>query len=405
MAWRNLGRNRRRTAINLCAIAFATLTMVFMSAMQRGSYDQMIDSAVKMQTGHLQIQAEGYLEDHDIQLMVRDLDKVYQAVDTTPGVVGAVGRIRAGFLVAKEEESFVSLVTGTDAKREREISNLPNWVKQGDFLDPADPKGAVVGIRLAKNLEAEIGDELVLVGQAVDGSVAAEKVHIRGLLDTGVPDLDRMAVFVNLEPLQQIMMMDNSASAVAILLEGHQQVAATQAALQQKAQEINDTLVALTWKQVEPGIDQSIQLDNASGKVMVYMLLLVVAFGILNTFLMSAFERFREFGVLMAIGVKPRTCASLLLIESQILVVVGFVIGLIVGGGMALYFAGAGIPLGEAAGELMKQYGLSDRIFPTMNLGIAWLVFLQVWLTTLVVALYPAFKITRFRPLEALRYQ
>lgn len=404
MAWRNLGRNRRRTAINLSAIAFATITMVFMSSMQKGSYDEMIEAAVKMQTGHLQVQADGYVVDNDIQLTVENVSAAYDVLDSQPGVVGAVARVQTGFLIAKGEDSFVAIVMGTDAERETKVSNWPKWVRKGEFLSTADPNGVVVGEKLANNLDAALGAELVLVGQALDGSIAATKVTVRGIIRTGLPDLDRMAVMMNLAPLQQIMAMDNRASIISVLLEGHEIIPPVQAALQQRFDQLDPTMRVLNWKQVEPGLDQGIQMDNISGKIMVYMLLLVVAFGILNTILMSAFERFREFGTLMAIGVRPRTCAGLLLLESQLLAVVGFFIGLVIGGALTIYFSRVGIPI-PGAEEYMAQFGMGDRMYPVVEAGIAWFVFLQVWLTTSVVALYPAWKITRFRPLEAIRYQ
>ncbi|NLH49592.1 MAG: ABC transporter permease [Myxococcales bacterium] len=403
MAWRNLGRNRRRTAINLCAIAFATMTMIFMTGMQAGSYDQMIDSSVRMQTGHLQVQAAGYLENEDINLTVDAPERVYAALDAQPGVVGAVARITTGMLVAKGDSSFVAVVIGTDAARERQVSTWPRLVRQGEFITDADRDGVLIGEKLATNLAAGLGDELVLLGQAIDGSIAAAKVRVRGVIRTGLPELDRMAVIMNLAPLQSMMAMEGRVSVVAVLLDSHRRVEPLKAALAPRIAALSPDLRVLDWKQVAPGLDQGIQLDSVSGKVMVFLLLLVVAFGILNTFLMSAFERFREFGVMMAIGVKPRACGLLLLLESQLLTAAGFLIGLLIGGALTLYFARAGIPI-KGAEEYMAQYGLSSSMYPVLTAGIVGFVLLQVWLVTTAVAGYPAWKITRFRPLEALRH-
>lgn len=403
MAWRNLGRNRRRTAINLCAIAFATMTMIFMTGMQAGSYDQMIDSSVRMQTGHLQVQAAGYLENEDINLTVDGPDRVYAALDAQPGVIGAVARVTTGMLVAKGDSSFVAVVIGTDAERERKVSTWPQLVRQGEFIAGADRDGVLIGEKLATNLGAGLGDELVLLGQAIDGSIAAAKVRVRGVIRTGLPELDRMAVIMNLAPLQGMMAMEGRVSAVAVLLDSHRRVDAVKAALAPRIAALSPDLRVLDWKQVAPGLDQGIQLDSVSGKVMVFLLLLVVAFGILNTFLMSAFERFREFGVMMAIGVKPRACGFLLLLESQLLTAAGFLIGLLIGGALTLYFARAGIPI-KGAEEYMAQYGLSSSMYPVLRAGIVEFVLLQVWSVTTAVAGYPAWKITRFRPLEALRH-
>jgi len=423
MAWRNLGRNRRRTAINLAAIAFATMAMVFMSSLQAGSYGQMIESAVKMQTGHLQLQHKDLKQKEELFLTVDHLRDMYAILDRTPGVVGATGRLQNGFLVSRtDDETFVALAIGTDPEREKKTSNWAKLVRAGEFLDPADLHGVLIGEMLALNLlgappagtdekpdfQGILGASLVLVGQDVSGGLARTEVSVRGVIGTGNPDLDRTMVLANLPLLQEVVMVENYEDTVhhiAILLESYELIPTVQAALQEQVGRLSENYRVLTWKEVAPGLDLGIQMDNVSGKITIFILLVVVAFGILNTFLMSAMERFREFGMMMAIGVKPRTCGGLLLLESQLLTVLGFAIGLLIGGAVAVYFAHAGIPLGKEMGEIYAQWGMPDRLYPIFHWSIAWWVFLQVWLVTSLTACYPARRITRFRPLEALRYQ
>lgn len=422
MAWRNLGRNRRRTAINLAAIAFATMAMVFMSSLQAGSYSQMIESAVKMQTGHLQIQHKDLKQKEELYLTVDHLRELYAILDQTPGVVGVVGRLQNGFLVSRsDDETFVALAIGTDPAREAKTSTWPKLVREGTFLDAVDRQGVVIGELLAINLLSSadnaavkpdlkdiLGAELVLVGQDVNGGLARTEVTVRGVIKTGNPDLDRSLVLANLELLQETVMVenyDNTVHHIAILLESYELIPQVQAALQDKVGRLSENYRVMTWKEVAPGLDQGIQMDNVSGKITIFILLVVVAFGILNTFLMSAMERFREFGMMMAIGVKPYTCGGLLLLESQILTVLGFGLGLLIGGTVAVVFEHVGIPLGKEMGEIYAQWGIPDRVYPIFHWTIAWWVFLQVWLVTSLTACYPARRITRFRPLEALRYQ
>jgi ABC-type lipoprotein release transport system permease subunit len=402
MAWRNVGRNRRRTAINLSAIAFATLTMITISAIQSGSYGQMIDGAVRMQSGHLQVQAEGYLKDNDIALSVPHLEQVYAVVDRQPGVVGATGRISTGILVAKAEESFAAVVIGTDAVRERNTSNWPALVREGSFLDPADATGALLGGKLARTLAAKPGDELVILGQAANGSMAAAKIRVRGIIETGSPEIDRSAIIMNLAPLQEIMAMTDRVSSVVVLLAGYQLVSGTQAALERQLRSVSPNLSVVSWKQLNPGVAQGIEMDNFSGKILVFILVLVVAFGILNTFLMGVIERYREFGVMLAIGVKPATCAGTVLTESQILTAGGFLAGLAVAAAINGYLGIHGIPLSSAK-EIYEQYGLTGSIYPVLTIGTAFRVFLQVWFVTTLAALYPSARIMRFRPVDALR--
>lgn len=424
MAWRNLWRNKRRTMLSMAAIAFAVFAMVAMSALQEGAYSDMIDNSVKLQTGHLQIQHPEYLDDKDVNETVDGLAEVYETLDRTPGVVGAVGRIMTGMLVAQGEQSFGCLVMGTDAAREEKTSSLAHIVKSnghGGFLDAADPNGVLIGEKLARNLfddafaqsqtaeqvgealEGLIGREMVVLGQAVDGSTAAARVTVRGIFDSGSPDLDRSVLIMNLAVLQDLMFMDDRVNHVAVLLDSYKQMDLIKASLEASLKGGPSPVAVRTWEEVSPGIAQGIELDNVSGKFLIFLLLLVVAFGIMNTFLMSAFERVREFGVLMSIGVKPRTCAGTLIVESQMLMLVGFVIGLALGAAFSMYFGEVGLVI-KGAEDLYEQYGMKNVIYTAFSLSLALRTMLQVWIVTFLVALYPAWKITRFRPVEALRH-
>jgi len=324
-------------------------------------------------------------------------------------------------LVASGDQSYGSLVIGTDAAREKKASVLAKLVRHGDFLDENDPFGVVIGDKLAKNLFADrfenandkeaidqvlaalVGEELVLLGQAIDGSTAAAKATIRGILHSGQPELDRATVVMNLAPLQERMVMEGRVHHVAIQLQSHEQIPAVRAQLVAALTGLDPTVDVLDWKQVDPGLYQGISMDNASGKVIIFLLLLVVAFGILNTFLMSAFERVREFGMLMAIGCKPRTCAGTLLVESQMLMAVGFAAGLLLGGALSLWLGYHGLVI-SGAEDLYASYGMSNVLYPEFSFQVAVTAFLEVWFVTFIVALYPAWKITRFRPVEALRH-
>jgi ABC-type lipoprotein release transport system permease subunit len=402
IAWRNLGRNPRRTAINLSAVAFATLMMITMSAIQSGSYNQMIEGVVRMQSGHLQVQAAGYLDDNDIALSVPRLTDVYSIVDRQPGVVGAAGRISTGMLAAKEEDSFAAMVIGTDAVRERKTSNWTALMREGSFLDPADADGALVGGKLAQTLKAQVGDKLFIFGQGATGAIAAANLRVRGIIESGVPEIDRTAVMVNLALLQDALSMPDRATCVAIRLRGHELAPAAQADLEAKLRRLSPNLRVVNWRQLNPGIDQGIEMDNFSGKILVFVLVLVVAFGILNTFLMGVIERYREFGVMLAIGVKPGTCAGTVLVEGQMLAVVGFLAGLAVAAGLNLFLGVHGIPITDAK-DIYAQYGLTGSIYPAVTSGIVWRSFLQVWGVTTLAAAYPSARILRFRPVDALR--
>lgn len=403
MAWRNLGRNRRRTALTVAAIAFATLVLIFFKSMQAGGYAEMIESIVRTHVGHLQVQAPGYQEDKDIDIALEDPEAVLRLCENTPGVRAAVPRIQVGMLINQGDHSFGALMVGTDAVREAQVTTLAKVIKEGDYLDRSDPDGIVIGYKLAKNLKAGVGDELVIMGMAADGSTAAARVHVRGIFKIGNGELDRQLFFANLEAAQEWTAMEGRVNLIALLLNGHESIEAVRARLREQFSRLSLDISVLTWGEVMPGIDQGIKIDKAFGKITYVILLLVIAFGILNTFMMSAMERTREFGVMMAIGVKPWTCGFLLLLESQLLFLLSYAVGLILGGGLTLYFESAGIKIAGGQ-EMMQEWGMSEVMHPDLTFGVGWETFVMVWIIVSLVTLYPMWRVTRFRPAEAIRY-
>ncbi len=406
MSWRNLGRNKRRTGLTVAAIAFAVIILIFFKAMQNGQYSQMIDNLVKTNSGHLQVQAEDFQEEGDINLSIDDPDAVIKLVENTPGVVAAVPRVMTGMLVSHGDHSFGALVIGTDAKKEAEVTRIAKVIKEGEYLDPDDPEGVIMGHKLAKNLKATVGDEIIVMGAASDGSTAAAKLKVRGIFKMGQTDFDRNFLFANLNAVQEWTVMEGRVNVLAILLQGHKLIEPVKAQIQSGLDGMKDStlkLKALTWAEVMPGLDQGIKLDKAFGKITYGILLLVVAFGILNTFLMSAIERTREFGVMLAIGVKPKVCGLLILLESQVLFLFSYVIGMILGSGITFIFQMTGIKM-EGAQQMMEQFGMTGKIYPKLAPLVMTDTFLMVWLIVLVVALYPAWRVTRFQPVEALRH-
>lgn len=409
MAWRNIWRNPRRTILTVMAIAFACLLLVFMLSFQFGSYDTMINSSVKINTGHLQIQAEGYHEHHKMRLVVPDPDQVRAMLNTIDQVAAYSSRARAFVLASSDTRSYGVMVVGIDPEKEAEISTLKNLIRKGRYLKPEDGRGeiagALVGRLLARNLQVTIGDDITILGQGRDGSIAATIFKVTGIYSSGMDGFDRGAIHVPLNVFQEIFAMGKAVH--EIVVTGHQlkQVAKIRTAIQTDLASMNTPtpLKTLTWEELLPGLRQAIQMDLISGAIFYLILVLVVAFSILNTFLMAIFERTREFGVMMAIGTRPGRLTRLVLTESAGMSLIGVIVGVAAGCLITWYFQAHGIYLGDSA-ELLRQYGITGRIYPKLSLLSATLGPAIVLVITLLSALYPALKIRKLKPVEALVY-
>ena len=403
MAWRNIWRNPRRSILTISAIAFASLLLVFMLSWQFGSYNTMINFAVRIHTGHLQVQAKGYKDKRSIRLVVPDPEVVGGILDKTPGVAAYTFRANAFSLASSKERTYGIIVTGIDPTREAKVSTLKKLIRQGSYLSEEDANQALVGEVLARNLKLGLGDELVLLGQGRDGTIAATVAKVRGIYSSGQDEFDRSSIHIPLKTFQDVYNMRGAVHEVVVLCKSLDCLPAVKRSVAAGIEKTDKKgrLAVLSWKELMPGLIQGIEMDLVSGLIFYIILIVVVAFSILNTFLMSVFERKREFGVLMAIGTAPRRLTKLLLIESTTMTMVGIIIGMIAGSMITWYFQAHGIVI-SGASELMRQWGLPERMYPQLSLLSVSIGPGTVMVITFLTALYPALRVRRLRPVEAM---
>ncbi len=404
MAWRNIWRNPRRTILTISAIAFASTLLVFMLSFQLGSYGAMINASVRIHTGHLQVQAKGYQDKKSMRLVVPDPVAVGGILDKVPEVDAYTFRANAFSLASSKERTYGIIVIGIDPVREAGVSTLKKLIRRGSYLVKGETDQALVGELLAKNLRVGLGEELTILGQGRDGSIAATVIKVKGIYSSGMDEFDRSSIHIPLKIFQDVYSMRGAVHEVVAIGTSLSDVSEMKNATRTGLRKLDQKypLVALDWDEIMPGLLQAIEMDLVSGIIFWFILIVVVAFSILNTFLMAILERTREFGVLMAIGTTPRRLTKLLLIESTAMTVIGIVIGIIAGCLLTWYFQVHGLDLGGAS-ELMSQYGISGRMYPQLSLITALSGPGAVLLITFLTALYPAFKVRRLRPVEAMR--
>jgi len=402
LAWRNVWRHPRRTLLTVAAIAFATVLLVFMLSWQFGSYDTMINAAVMVHTGDLQILAKGYQEKKDMRLVVPDPSRVVEMLNGIKGIRDYAFRARAFSLVSSKARTYGAMVVGIDPEREPGVSTLKSLIREGAFLAQGDTDQALIGRLLAKNLKVNPGDELVLLGQGRDGSIAATVVKVKGIFSSGQDEFDRGVVHIPLRQFQEVYSMRGAVHEVVILAASLGDVERIKTTLENRLKG-NDRLVVKDWSELMPGLIEAIKMDLVSGFVFYLILIVVVAFSILNTFLMVIFERTKEFGVLMALGTAPGRLTRILLMESMTIAFIGIAIGIGAGIGVTLYFESHGIFI-SGASELLSQFGLPERMFPKLSFLSGSIGPSVVLVITFLTALYPALKVRKLRPTEALAH-
>ncbi len=401
LAWRNIWRQKRRTWLTATAMIFSNILLIFMISIQLGSYEMMINNSLQLFSGQLQIQHAGYHEDEQIRQQVDDI--AILAADLRKHFAEAhfTARASAFVLVSGEQRSFGIQLVGIEPAHEKDISTLPGLLKSGRYLREGDGPSIVIGRIMARNLQLEVGDALTFLGSGKDGSFAAGVVRVAGIFESGIKDLDRGLAEVPLKYFQETFSMHGGGHVIAVSVPDLDAVATTRASLQAAVAE-RPGLVVLDWDALMPGLRQAIQADMTSAWFMYGVLIVLVAFSVLNTQLMSVLERTREFGVIMALGIKPRRLASLVLLETALMALLGLLIGLLLGTAVTGYVAHTGFSY-PGMQEMADKFNLSAVMFPRVSVLSVMFGPLVVFLFCLLAAIYPALKLYRLQPVAAMR--
>lgn len=402
LAWRNLWRHPRRTWLTVSAIAFAAMLLVFMITLQLGAYDMMINTSLQVFTGQMQVQRAGYHDRPQMRATIPDAQALAARLRGAAALADAAVAVRAqGFaLAAGHERSYGVPVVGVEPDYEPYVSTLPRVLKAGRYFSGPDAQEAVLGAALARNLRLGVGDELTLLGSGKDGSVAATVVPVVGLFESGNPELDRHLVKLPLATFQEVFAMGSEAHLIVVSGPGLEQLPTLKRAVAALLPP-EPALVVLDWEELLPGIKQLIQADMVQNWFMYIVLIVVVTFSILNTFLMAVLERTREFGLMLALGATPLRIGTLVMLESTILTLLGLAIGTAAGAAIAVYLHVHGFSF-PGMREIYAQFGLPGVIHPRLSLAGFTLGPAVILLFTLTAALYPALRVRRLQPVEAM---
>jgi len=382
-------------------MVFSNVLLVFMISLQYGMYAMMIDNALQVFTGHMQVQATDYKDDQKMRQIVPDIVPLANTLRDQLDSETIAARGWTFALASSEERSFGIGVYGVEPHFEQQVSNIPGLVANGRFLQDNDAAEIVIGSTLARNLHVDVGDELTLLGSGVDGSFAAAVVDIVGVFESGVIDIDRNIAEIPLGLFQETFFMQGAGHQVVVVGDNIAGVAELKASVESMLPAGGDSIVR-DWDELQPGLKQAIQADMGSSFFMYFVLLILVAFSVLNTQLMSVLERTREFGIVMALGLRPGKLGRLVLLETAMMGAMGTVIGIIVGGIVTSWFTSSGIAF-PGMDEMAARFNLPDRMYPEVNLFTLTIGPGVVFLFTMLAAIYPAVRLRWQNPVDAMR--
>ncbi len=401
LAWRNIWRQKRRTWLTALAMIFSNVLLVFLISLQFGSYDMMINNTLRMFSGQIQIQQADYQQGQKMRQSIDNIVELADKIRTRFPQAGVTARANAFVLVSSEDRSIGTQVVGVEPAHESRVSTIPGLVHEGHFLSDTDAAEIIIGGVMARNLKVDVGEELTFIGSGRDGSFAAGVVTVVGIFNSGSPEFDRSLAEIPLGYFQQAFSMADKGHVIAISLDDINDVAAVMPTLQAEASN-QDDLRVLDWETLTPGLKQAIQADMTSAWFMYAVLIILVAFSVLNTQLMSVLERTREFGVILARGIKPRRLAMLVLLETFLMALLGLVIGVLLGAAVTGYFPHAGFAY-PGMDELAAKFNMPSIMFPSIGPVSLLLGPTVVFVFCVFAAIYPALKLYGLRPVEAMR--
>jgi len=402
MAWRNVWRNTRRSSVTIAAMTLALCVELLYSGLVTGYLQGMEDDVLDLEGGDMQIFAGDYVDKPSMYTTIKNPDALLTQLDAVGYPASA--RLLGGGLAAADEFSAGIALRGVDVVRDARVSLIGEKVATGSWLDPADPHGVVVGRRLAKTLEVKPGDELVILSQAADGSLANDLYTVRGVL-MGVADAtDRTAIFMTTQAFRELMVFPQGAHQIVVRRPADVGLEAAAATVQQFSRSLDD-LDVKTWKQLMPVV--ATMLESTQGLILVVFFIIYVAVGILilNAMLMAVFERIREFGVLKALGVGPLHVVSLILVESAIQAGVAIVAGVTLALPGMWYLSTVGINVGRLGGMSAMGVAMRPVWYGIYTVGTLSGPLIMLLVIVFFAALYPALKAAWIRPVEAMRYQ
>ena len=399
LAWRNLWRRPQRTALSLASIAIVSGLLVFILSFQDGVYSQMKETTLRIFDGYAQVQPAGYADDPTIDRTIDRPDLIVQKAEAIRGITAAA-RVNAFAVLANGPRSYAAAVVGVDPGTEAGISTIAGRIVYGRYLSAADTDAAVIGDLLAKTLAVGVGGKVTVLGSGRDGSVAGDALTVTGIYHSGIPELDRSILEMPLTRAQAAFGMEGSAN--TIVLGGPSLGAVDRAIPSLQALSVKNGVTVRDWQALEPAMRETIDLKYATSMVFYATLVLVVGFIILNTLLMSVLERTREFGMLLALGMRSGQIGAMVWLELLILALVGCAIGVSIGAAVTHWFEHTGIvyPIDP---KLLAQFGVPQRLVPALSGFSALAGPVTLLAVVLVGGIAPYLRVRRLTPAIAMR--
>ncbi|MGR5397003.1 ABC transporter permease [Vibrio harveyi] len=403
LAWRNLWRNKLRTSIMLGAMVFGLMGVVAMMGFMNGLVDSMIKNAISWQTSHLQIQQKSYLVNPELKGVIPGAEKISKVLASNREVKAISERFLADGMIASARSTRGIRINGVNIEQEQNITPLSKHIVDGEWLSEEGRNPILVSSKIAERLKLRVGSKVVLTLSDVNGEVSGTAFRVRGIFKTPSTGFDDGNVYVRKADLEKVAGLSGTHE-IAILLTSNndaelkQLLAFTHSIV---PPESKDLLSVRPWQEIQPLLSTMMSTMDVSNQVMLVVFVLAMTLGIVNIMLMSVFERTREFGVLMAVGMQKHKIRLLIVFETLFLGLSGCALGLLGSAIMLKVLSITGLSLAGMA-EGLGAYGVDTLLYPRVSIAEYQMIIVAIFVASLIAALYPARQILKHRPVDAM---
>lgn len=389
LIWRNLWRNRKRTLITMASITFAVLLAILMQSFKKGAFDHLIKNVVGYYSGYIQIHKNGYWEEKSLDNCFSMTEAMANQLNKNPEIIKYVPRIETFVLASKQNTTRGCMLVGTDIEKENNLTQLKSKIIRGTYLKNGYEE-VLVAEGLAKRLNIDINDTLVLFGQGFQGSMAAGKFRTCGILHLASPAMNDAFVYMSLPAAQYFLSAENRLSSISL---GIDKPGDSDEIVEALSAQLGSQFEVMSWQQMMPEISNHIKADGVSFYIFTGVLYLIIGFGFFGTILMMTAERKYELGMLIAIGMKKLKLGFILLGETIMISLTGVFFGIFLSLPLVLFLNKNPIHLSGNLAKAYEQFGF-EAIFPTaIDFSIFQTQSLIVLCIALLIGLYPLWHV------------
>ncbi len=399
IAWRNLWRNRRRTVITIASVVFGVLLSAYLTSMQEGSYEKMVDIVVKFYSGFIQIHEENYWDNKSINNVFGVNDTLTTILNENKEISQLLPRFESFALASSENLTKGAMVLGINPVEEDKWTGLGARINQGRYLKSGDD-GAIIGEGLAKYLKISLNDTIVMISQGYHGSSAAGKFPVRGIIRHISPELNKLIVYLDLKTCQEFFSAPDQVTSLVVNVSDSRDM---KSILKKLKSSVGPPLKVMSWEEMQPEVVQQIESDRVGNFITKVILYVVIAFGILATIIMMITERKKELGVMVSVGMQKNRLASILFFETLFIGILGAAAGLLISLPVIFFQSAHPIPLTGQMAQIMEDYGFEPYMFFATRLKVFTNQALTIFLLTLLIAIYPMMTAFRLNPIKSLK--